>query len=353
MFYKPLLFKLVFLTSLIISLISCNNSSLNKTKPFSSLEINHILLDSTINIRAIEIKNNKVYNASSTGSIYSFDINSPKLIKQEQYSSNEDSIEYPNFRSLAITKDHVFAISIANPALLFKDGIVVYREVHEKVFYDSMHFWNDNEGIVVGDFTEKCINILITLDGGDSWVKEDCSKFLDIQEGEGFFAASDTNISVKGDNIWLASGGINSRVYYSNNKGKDWKVIETPIIQGESTTGIFSIDFYDQKNGFAIGGDYTKPLINSNNKIRTTDGGLTWTVVAENENPGYRSCVQYVPNSKGLGLVSLGFNGIDYSSDAGDSWTNLSSDGYYSFRFYNDSIAYAAGNGKISKFLFK
>jgi|TARA_B110000211_G_scaffold232377_1_gene295954 hypothetical protein len=353
MCYKPLLFKLFFLTSLIILLISCNDSNLNKTKPFVSLEINHILLDSTINIRAIEIKNNKVYNASSTGLIYSFDINSPKLIKQQQYSSSEDSIDYPNFRSLAITKDHIFAISIANPALLFKDGKVVFREVHEKVFYDSMHFWNDNEGIVVGDFTDNCINILITRDGGNIWKKVDCNKLNSIKDGEGFFAASDTNISVVGENIWLASGGINSRVYYSNNKGKDWKVIETPIIQGQSTTGIFSIDFYDKKNGFAIGGDYTKPLINSSNKIRTSDGGLTWNAVAENENPGYRSCVQYVPNSKGLGLVSLGFNGVDYSSDAGDSWTNLSSEGYYSFRFYNDSIAYAAGNGKISKLHFK
>ena len=195
MCYKPILFKLFFLTSLIILLISCNDSNLNKTKPFVSLEINHILLDSTINIRAIEIKNNKVYNASSTGLIYSFDINSPKLIKQQQYSSSEDSIDYPNFRSLAITKDHIFAISIANPALLFKDGKVVFREVHEKVFYDSMHFWNDNEGIVVGDFTDNCINILITRDGGNIWKKVDCNKLNSIKDGEGFFAASDTNIS--------------------------------------------------------------------------------------------------------------------------------------------------------------
>ncbi|KRO87243.1 MAG: oxidoreductase [Bacteroidetes bacterium] len=353
MYYKPLLFKLFFLPSLIILLIGCNDSNLNKTKPFTSLEINHVLLDSTINIRAIEIKNNKIYNASSTGAIYSFDINSPKLIKQEQYSSTEDSIEYPNFRSLAITKDHVFAISIANPALIFKDGKVVYRENHEKVFYDSMHFWNDKEGIVVGDFTDNCINILITRDGGNIWNKVDCNKLNSIKDNEGFFAASDTNITIIGDKTWLASGGINSRIYYSKNKGLDWIVIETPIIQGETTTGIFSIDFYDKNNGFAIGGDYTKPLINSKNKIRTSDGGLTWNVVAENENPGYRSCVQYVPNSKGLGLVSLGFDGIDYSSDAGDSWTNLSSEGYYSFRFYNDSIAYAAGNGKISKLHFK
>ena len=69
-------------------------------------------------------------------------------------------------------------------------------------------------------------------------------------------------------------------------------------------------------NGFAIGGDYTKPNNQHSNKIRTNDGGRTWEVVAQDQNPGYRSCVQYVPNSNAMGLVAVGFEGVDYSSDA-------------------------------------
>jgi hypothetical protein len=316
-----------------------------------TLEIQPILIDSTINIRALEIDNNKVFSASSTGSIYSFDAYNSKVISQLQYSF--DSIVKPNFRALAIKNENVFAISIGNPALLFKNGKVVYKEIHPKVFYDSMEFWNENEGIAVGDFTENCISIIITRDGGNNWNKLDCTVFNQIIEGEGFFAASDTNISIIGNKTWIASGGKNSRVYFSNDKGRTWEIFNTPVLQGESTTGIFSMDFYDQNNGYAIGGDYTKPEIDSLNKIFTVDGGKTWKTIADNMSPGYRSCLQYFPKSNGKKILVVGYKGIDYSNDYGNTWRNFSDESYYTFRFLNDSIAFAAGKGKISKFVFK
>ena len=352
MLYRKLLFKSILLVGFFSFLNSCRDSNFNENRSFSGLEISPILLDSNINIRALEIKNNKIYSASATGLIYSFESNAPEQIKQEHYLSDKDSL-YPNFRALALTDEDVFAISISNPALLFKNGKVVYRESHQKVFYDSMEFWNNEEGIAVGDYTDNCISILITRDGGDSWNKLDCSVFSDIKENEGFFAASDSNISIVKNKTWIATGGLNSRVYFSNDKGLSWVVTETPILQGELTTGIFSIDFYDKKNGYAVGGDYTKPKIDSLNKIRTSDGGKTWNVVANNQNPGYRSCVQYFPNSKGGQLLAVGFDGVDYSSDTGSTWKHLSDEGFYTVRFLNDSVAYAAGKGKISKLTFK
>jgi photosystem II stability/assembly factor-like uncharacterized protein len=353
MYYK-IFFKYFFL--IIVSVYfftSCQTNILDINLSFSKVDISHILLDSTLNIRALEIQDKKVYNATSKGEIYSFDTNKPDLINVDQYSSQIDSVLYPNFRSLSIVNQDVFTITIGNPALLFKNGKVVYREENEKVFYDSMDFWNDKEGLVVGDSVDGCISILITRDGGESWKKLDCSIFNKRLSNEGFFAASDTNISIVGNRAWIASGGINSRIYYSEDIGKSWKIIETPIIQGESTKGIFSIDFYDNKNGFAIGGDYTKPLENISNKIITNDSGKTWKTIANNQNPGYRSCVQYFPNSKGKSLVAVGFNGIDVSNDGGYSWKHISDEGFYTLRFLNDCTAYAAGNGKISKLHFK
>ena len=353
MYYK-FFFKYFFL--IIVSVYfftSCQTNILDINLSFSKVDISHILLDSTLNIRALEIQDKKVYNATSKGEIYSFDTNKPDLINVDQYSSQIDSVLYPNFRSLSIVNQDVFTITIGNPALLFKNGKVVYKEENEKVFYDSMDFWNDKEGLVVGDSVDGCISILITRDGGESWKKLDCSIFNKRLSNEGFFAASDTNISIVGNRAWIASGGINSRIYYSEDIGKSWKIIETPIIQGESTKGIFSIDFYDNKNGFAIGGDYTKPLENISNKIITNDSGKTWKTIANNQNPGYRSCVQYFPNSKGKSLVAVGFDGIDVSNDGGYSWKHISDEGFYTLRFLNDCTAYAAGNGKISKLHFK
>ena len=116
---------------------------------------------------------------------------------------------------------------------------------------------------------------------------------------------------------------------------------------------MYSIDFYDDLNGFAIGGDYTKPNDTIANKIRTKDGGKTWQVMANGQGPGYRSCVQYIPNGNAKDLIAIGFKGIDYSSDSGESWIHLSDESFYTLRFINDSIAYAAGNGSISKLFFR
>ena len=220
-------------------------------------------------------------------------------------------------------------------------------------FYDSIEFWNDNEGIAIGDQTDGCMSILITRDGGNTWKKQPCTIAPKVIEGEGAFAASDTNIKIIGNDTWVVTGGKSSRVLFSSDKGSSWKVYETPIIQGIISSGMYSVDFYNKDIGFAIGGDYTTPEVNKQNKIRTTDGGKTWKVIGADKVPGYRSCVQFVPNSAGKSLVAVGFKGIDYSNDFGATWKHLSDKGFYTIRFLNDNTAYAAGNGNVAKLVFK
>ncbi|MBT8253005.1 MAG: oxidoreductase, partial [Bacteroidia bacterium] len=242
-----------------------------------------------------------------------------------------------------------------NPALLYDlaedQEKLVYKEENEKVFYDSMEFWNETEGIAIGDPTATCMSILITRDGGKIWQKIACDKLPVANDGEAAFAASDTNIAIYGEKAWVATGGKSSRVLFTSDKGNSWSIYDTPIIQGKETTGIYSIDFYDEKVGFAIGGDYTDPDSNEANKIRTTDGGKNWETITGG--PGYRSCVQYIPGSEGSELVVVGFKGIDYSQDGGLSWTHLSNEGFYTIRFLNDSTAFAAGKGRVAKLMFK
>jgi hypothetical protein len=43
---------------------------------------------------------------------------------------------------------------------------------------------------------------------------------------EAAFAASNTNIIVKGDHTWLVSGGLKS-AYFTPNKGKTWSTYDT------------------------------------------------------------------------------------------------------------------------------
>ena len=335
-----------------------------KTNLFKTVEIQTILQDSTLNVRALEIiKEQEVavfltsdgrFGAVPTSSKYNTENLNDGIYMMDIPNSN-NTLEL-NFRALSARSMHGYGITVGDPARLYrldKKPTLVYEESHPKVFYDAMEFWNDQEGLAIGDPTEDCMSIIITRDAGTTWEKLSCDLLPKVVEGEAAFAASDTNIAIVGDNTWVATGGMASRILFSPDKGQTWEVFETPIVQGKPTTGIYSIDFYDELNGFAIGGDYTQPDVDRKNKIRTTDGGRTWELMAVGEPPGYRSCVQYIPNSDAKGLVAVGFKGIDYSDDAGETWSSLSNEGYYTIRFLNDSVAYAAGNGKISKLVFK
>jgi photosystem II stability/assembly factor-like uncharacterized protein len=359
--------RIIALLCFIVFFNSCKEDYIRPSN-VSKVVIEPMVKDSTLSVRALEFNDEYILYGSADhfgkhalSTEFKINLNDLSVNNGKNHLKNIMTYdEKPlHFRAIKELNGDLFAISIGNPARLYRlyrksnAPKLVYEEVNEKVFYDSMDFWNDQEGIAIGDPTDDCMSIIITRDGGNTWAKLSCDDLPKVKEGEAAFAASDTNISIVGDKTWVATGGKSSRVLYSPDKGKTWKIYDTPIIQGKETTGMYSIDFYDENNGFAIGGDYTKPNDTLNNKIRTIDGGKTWQVVANGKGPGYRSCVQYVPNRDGKELVAIGFKGIDYSNNSGESWKHLSDEGFYTIRFLNDSIAYAAGKGRISKLTFR
>ncbi len=340
---------------LFATILSCKQKEENAKKNITSVEIEEIFMDSALSIRALDLASDKSIAFAANDGV--FGLYNPQTQQWTTATQNYDTLNL-QFRAIARTADDFFMLSVDNPALLFKTGEngameVVYKEEHENVFYNAMRFWNSKEGIAIGDPTEECMSIIITRDGGKTWHKVACENLPKIKEGEAAFAASNTNIAIIGNKAWIATGGKTSRILFSDDKGKSWQVFETPMINGEATTGTYSLDFYDENNGFAIGGDYTKPDANNANKMRTSNGGRTWELVGNGKEPGYRSCVQYVPNSGGKELVTIGIQGIDYSSDSGSTWKHLSDEGFYTLRFMNDSVAYAAGQGRIAKLKFQ
>lgn len=333
-----------------ILIISCAQE--RKEQPFQSVTVAPVFEDS-VSIRAITFLDVRTLAFAGSNGVYgTVDVNSNKVRTNTQYY---DSIT-PSFRAVGGTTEDFFMLSVESPALLYKTGEqgkmeLVYTEAGEGVFYDSMAFWNDLDGIAVGDTVGGCLSIIITRDGGKTWSKLSCSELPQGIEGEGAFAASNSNIVTKGDKVWI--GTTAGRVYFFGDKGATWSIQQTPIISAEPTQGIYSMDFFDEQVGFAIGGDYTQPESNVANKIKTTDGGQTWQLIADGEEPGYKSCVQFVPNSEGKGLVAIGFTGISYSSNGGETWRELSEEPFFTLRFLNDSTAYAAGSKRIARLDFK
>lgn len=321
------------------------------SRNIENIEIQEFKMDST-SIRAIQVIDAKtLYYAGSRGDI-GFTNDAGKSWSRE-YITHQDSI-VPHFRSLTKNDGDFFALSIANPALLYKISKekteLVYKENHEKVFYDALQFFDDGiHGIAVGDPTENCASIILTDDKGKTWKKLSCENLPKFEDGEAFFAASNTNIKTIGSTVWIASGGKKARVLKSEDFGKTWQIFNTPIIQGNGPQGIYSIDFADENNGIIIGGDYSKPNENIANKAITKDGGKTWTLVADKQNPNYKSCVQYVPNTNGKEVFAVGKTGVSYSNDSGNTWTEVSKDSYYAIQFVDKNTAWLSGHQKIGK----
>ena len=245
-------------------------------KPFTLVEVETIFEDS-LSIRAIELMGNNLAFAANKGTFGSIDLKTNMVRMNIQ---KQDSI-LPEFRAVAHTATDFFMLSVASPALLYKTGDngmeLVYREDGETVFYDAMTFWNDTEGLAMGDTVNGCISIIITRDGGHSWKKVPCSMLPQGIEGEGAFAASNTNIKTIGNKAWIAT--TSGTIYYSEDKGKSWDIQKTPIVHDEPTQGIYSLDFYDENLGIAIGGDFTNPESSLANKAITKEGGKTWNLV--------------------------------------------------------------------------
>lgn len=342
---------------LLILIFSCKSKTYEtrnqSLKPYISVTVDTLFKDK-ISIRAILVDKNKVWYAADKNRFGFYDLNTKN---KSERKITKDTLQL-EFRSIAHTSDAVFVLSVANPAVLYKISKkdlttkLVYQENNEKVFYDSMQFWNDKEGIAIGDPTEDCFSLIITRDGGNSWKKTTCDNLPKLADGEAFFAASNSNVIIKGSKAFIVSGGKKSRVFVSEDKGLSWNVYNTPIVQGQTMTGIFSADFYNENLGFAVGGNYEKQADNSANKAITFDGGKTWKLTGVNEAFGYASCVQFSPSKNEL--VAVGTSGVFYSFDQGETWKKIMDDkDLYTIRFQNDSTAFAAGRNKMIRINFK
>jgi len=319
--------------------------------PFTGVKVAPIVIDS-LSIRAIELMEGNLVFAANKSTFGMLDTQGMTL-KANSLKGLEKPFE---FRSVAHTNTDFFMLSVESPAMLYKTGDrgqieLVYTENEVGVFYDAMTFFDTKNGLAVGDAVGGCLSIIRTQDGGKTWKKTFCNSLPDGISDEGAYAASNTNIKTIGSKAWVATTAGN--IYYSQDFGAKWMRFKTPIVHDSiEAYGIYSIDFFNDKQGIAYGGSYLTPQDASANIAITKDGGQSWNLVAANKNPGYKSCVQYVPGTSGLGIVAIGFTGISYSSDGGLNWSTLSKEPFFTIRFKDSKTAFAAGKGRLAKLDF-
>jgi photosystem II stability/assembly factor-like uncharacterized protein len=258
--------------------------------------------------------------------------------------------ETRDFRDIeAFDKNTAIIMAIADPAVILKteDGgkkwKIVFTDSTKGMFMDAMDFQNDKMGIVVGDPVRDTIFIATTNDGGDHWQKLS-SAFIKAEEGEGFFAASGTNVIYNLDGSFVAvSGGKTSR-WITPYETKD-----NGIIQGKESTGANSIAISGD-HAIIVGGDFSNDKDTTKNCSVSDDDMETWHQ-AETPPHGYRSCVTFISKDK---MICCGTSGADISNDSGMNWQLISQESFHVCRKAKkgDVVFLAGANGRVAKLIW-
>lgn len=311
------------------------------------------LFNDKISIRALEIYDNKVWYSGTDSKFGYVDLKNPQ--NQKQIRLSEKKLQ---FRTLAQDETSFYAINIESPAYFFKidkknlKAEIFHTDSVKTAFYDSFVIKSKNLGFAISDPMEDGFPNFFNFKNVKNYEVLNYPKY---NKGEAHFAASNSNIAMYSGIVWIATGGISSRIFKFNwNYPLYWEVSNTPFIQGESSQGIYSIDFANDKFGIAVGGDYTKQEANINNIATTNDGGKTWQIQASGKNAGYMTCVKIKPGSKGREMVAVGDQHISYSSDFGKTWKKISDEkGLFVCKWIDKKTMVFAGKDRIVKMKFK
>jgi photosystem II stability/assembly factor-like uncharacterized protein len=248
--------------------------------------------------------------------------------------------ETRDFRDIeAFDKNTALIMSIEAPAFFFKttDGGKTWKRKYmnnnPSIFFDGFSFFDRKNGIAISDPIDGKLYLIATKDAGETWKEIPSVNIPPVIKGESAFAASGTSIALIGkDMVWIGTGGGDrARVYKSEDSGSNWRLTDSKLKAGNSSSGIFSVCFKDELNGIVVGGDYKKDKELSANCAVSDDGGLSWQLIEQNQPAGFRSCVAW--NEIEKYWLTVGTSGADFSVDDGRTWTPLNKNSYNSIGF--------------------
>lgn len=307
-------------------------------------------------IRALEVLNDTTIWFAAYKGIWGYTENAGKTWHIDSIKNTRSEL---NFRSMAVLNDStILLMSIASPAYIYKTTDkgkhwkIVYENADANAFMDCIKFINNKKGYALGDPINNCFQLLETTDAGETWKNIDCKGLPTLNEGEAFFATSNTNMEIFPSSIYIASGGKTSSLWNIQlEKGLVFSK-NTPLPSGEQMTGIFSMDFYSKKLGVIGGGHYDNKDKYYTSIAITEDAGNSWKSLSFNK-PMFSSCVQFLDSEH---VISTGHSGtvlIDLKKNKYTYLKNLQNEelNFHCLKFSESNIYvwFAGRNGIIAR----
>ncbi len=243
-------------------------------------------------------------------------------------------------------------------------------EAYSNVCY-AIHFFNDEEGWVLGYDSSNSPVMSLTSDGGGSWTHvggqswdQPAGTSLPSKDPAEFLPAFlySVNSSYDYSDESIIIGTFKGTYWLSTDKGYNWSRHDTPLVGlGLMATNVAMKD----ENTFMVAGD--KELATFNNvaavNFTTTDGGDNWV----GGNSGVTAAAtHYIPESDGI-FIMVGHNNFGWGSegtavtyDYGENWEIIDYTSLISIDFIDKENGVGAccnnvwptANGQIHKWNF-
>jgi photosystem II stability/assembly factor-like uncharacterized protein len=241
-----------------------------------------------------------------------------------------------DFRGIAALDAKIaYAISIGNgeKSRIYKtiDGgetwTLQFTGPRKETFLDAIACDSKTNCFVLGDPIDGKF-LLMSTEDGEHWKDIPGEKLPDALPGDGAFAASNSSLCLQGKDVYFGTGGAaKARIFHSADRGQTWTVTDTPIANGNASSGIFSIDCKDGQVLLAVGGDYNDPARPFHSAAFFHDakyipGSSPDWQLAKQQPGGFRSGVAKLEDST---AVVVGPNGEDVSLDFGATWKHTDS----------------------------